>query len=310
MYNIYTSYIFINLYNCILKFNMLKYLLLEVDIVKITLLGTGAVGYPLAFCNCQNCKNAREHKGKSIRKCSSILINDDLIIDLGPDTQTAMNMYDKDMGKIKYLLQTHSHTDHYDENILCSRLEYKTKKNINKIEIFAKSSCIQIMRDRINQIENIDIFTDDGEKKINIQCNAVNSGEKFKFGDYKVKAIHTLHDEDALLYVVSWGDTSIFYATDTSSLTDEALNQLRGIKLDFIFMDHTFGNVDYSFSHLNEKLFLEQLDKLKNIGCIDENTQIYGTHISHEGHSYHEEIEENAMKNGYHIAYDGMTLEK
>ena len=39
---------------------------------------------------------------------ASILINDDMIIDLGPDTQTAMNMYDKDMGKIKYLLQVHA----------------------------------------------------------------------------------------------------------------------------------------------------------------------------------------------------------
>lgn len=86
--------------------------------MKVTMLGTAAIGYPFAFCNCENCKLARLHKGKSIRKRASILINDDLIIDLGPDTQTAMTMYDKDMGKIKYLLQTHIHTDHYDEGLL------------------------------------------------------------------------------------------------------------------------------------------------------------------------------------------------
>ena len=44
-----------------------------------------------------------------------MLVNDDLIIDLGPDTQTAMTMYDKDMRKIKYLLQTHIHANHYNE---------------------------------------------------------------------------------------------------------------------------------------------------------------------------------------------------
>ena len=75
--------------------------------MKLTMLGTGAIGYPLAFCNCENCKLARKHKGKSIRKRASMLINDDLLIDLGPDVQTSMNMYNKDMGNIQYLLQTH-----------------------------------------------------------------------------------------------------------------------------------------------------------------------------------------------------------
>ena len=71
--------------------------------MKITMLGTGAIGYPLAFCNCENCRLAKIYRGKSIRKRASILINEDLIIDLGPDTQTAMAMYNKDMGKIRVL---------------------------------------------------------------------------------------------------------------------------------------------------------------------------------------------------------------
>ena len=41
-------------------------------IMKVTMLGTAAIGYPFAFCNCENCKLARLHKGKSIRKRASI----------------------------------------------------------------------------------------------------------------------------------------------------------------------------------------------------------------------------------------------
>lgn len=74
-------------------------------------------------------------------------------------------------------------------------------------------------------------------------------------------------------------------------------------------MDHTFGDVDYSFSHLNEKLFIEQINKMKNLGIIDENTLIYGTHISHDGMSYHEKVDERAIKNGYRIAYDGLEID-
>lgn len=279
--------------------------------MKITLLGTAAIGYPLAFCNCENCKLARIHKGKSIRKRASMLINDNLIIDLGPDTQTAMTMYDKDMGKIKYLLQTHIHTDHYDEGLLCTRIPYMIMKEHNKLEIYAHPNCLNIMSARVNQYENADLISEEGSDKLKVHSNTLNAGDIVEFGEYKVKAIETIHDikNGSLLYVISQNNKNVFYATDTPVLTENALNQLKGIKLDVIIMDHTFGDVDYSFSHLNEKLFIEQIKKLKDINCVDGNTKIYGTHISHDGMSYHEEIEKRAIENGYDIAYDGLEIE-
>ena len=52
--------------------------------MKLKFLGTGAAtACPLPFCNCQICKDARKFGGKDFRKRSSILINDDLIIDMG-----------------------------------------------------------------------------------------------------------------------------------------------------------------------------------------------------------------------------------
>lgn len=77
--------------------------------MKVTMLGTAAIGYPLAFCNCDNCNDARNHKGKSLRKRASKLINDDLIIDLGPDSQSAMMQYDKNMGNIIFITNTYSY---------------------------------------------------------------------------------------------------------------------------------------------------------------------------------------------------------
>lgn len=278
--------------------------------MKITMLGTAAIGYPLAFCNCENCKAARFHKGKSIRKRASILINDDLIIDLGPDTQTAMNMYEKDMSRIKYLLQTHIHTDHYDEGLLCTRIPYMAMEGHNKLEIYAHPNCLDIMSERVSRYENADLITEEGSNKLNVHSNYLNAGEVVELGAYKVKAIESAHDtkNGSLLYVITQNNKSVFYATDTPVFTENALNQLKDIKLDVVIMDHTFGNVDYSYSHLNEKLFIEQIEKLKEINCVDFNTQIYGTHISHDGMGYHEEIEIKAISNGYNIAYDGMEI--
>lgn len=279
--------------------------------MKLTILGTGAIEYPLAFCNCENCKLARIHKGKSIRKRAAMLINDDLIIDLGPDIQTAMAMYDKDMGQVEYLLQTHIHTDHYDEGLLTTRIPYMVTKNHKKLNIYAYPTCLEIMSKRVSQYENADLITDEGQKKLNVKGNIINAGETVEFGNYRVKAIESTHDikHGSLLYVISLNNKNVFYATDTPALTEKALEQLSEFKLDVVIMDHTFGNVDYSYSHLNEKLFIEQINKMKGLGIVHDKTQIYATHISHDGMSYHEAIEEKAVKNGYHIAYDGMEVE-
>ena len=50
--------------------------------MKIVVLGSGGFGYPLAFCGCEYCSKARELGGKNIRKRASILINDEMLIDL------------------------------------------------------------------------------------------------------------------------------------------------------------------------------------------------------------------------------------
>ena len=50
--------------------------------MKITVLGSGGFGYPLVFCDCEYCSKARKLGGKNIRKRASLLINDEMIIDL------------------------------------------------------------------------------------------------------------------------------------------------------------------------------------------------------------------------------------
>ena len=55
--------------------------------MMLTFLGTAAANaYPEAFCQCDNCEQARALGGPSLRKRSAALINDDLLIDLGPES--------------------------------------------------------------------------------------------------------------------------------------------------------------------------------------------------------------------------------
>ena len=83
--------------------------------MKLTFLGTAAANaYPEPFCKCENCIMAREAGEKSLRKRSAALVNDDLLLDLGPDIMSASQIHDIPLLDVSYCLQTHPHADHLD----------------------------------------------------------------------------------------------------------------------------------------------------------------------------------------------------
>lgn len=87
--------------------------------MKITFYGTAAgEGWPGVFCQCELCREARRLGGKNIRTRSQALINDDLLIDLPPDNQLHSLYYGLDLGRVRTLLFTHSHSDHCYPNDL------------------------------------------------------------------------------------------------------------------------------------------------------------------------------------------------
>ena len=78
---------------------------------------------PIPFCVCQACSDARRAAGKNLRKRSSIAINDDLLVDIGPDIATASFAHDVSLTDISVCLLTHAHADHFDPEFLMSRHE-------------------------------------------------------------------------------------------------------------------------------------------------------------------------------------------
>ena len=71
--------------------------------MKITFLGTGAADW-----------RAADHKDlEGYRRNAAVLIDDVLLIDPGPDVSDALEAFGIDAGKIRYILNTHRHKDHY-----------------------------------------------------------------------------------------------------------------------------------------------------------------------------------------------------
>src|SRR5262245_43509875 len=90
--------------------------------MRFTYLGTAASNaFPEAFCGCANCESARRLGGPSLRKRSAALVNDDLLIDLGPDIMAAAQMHGLALTRVQYCVQTHGHSDHLDPGHFLSR---------------------------------------------------------------------------------------------------------------------------------------------------------------------------------------------
>lgn len=279
--------------------------------MNITVLGSGGFAYPLVFCDCEYCSKARILGGKNIRKRASLLINNDMTIDLTPDCQSAMNMYNKDMGKTKYLLQTHTHLDHFDINHFTS-LDYKyaTKRN-ETLTLICSELCLNDIQKKVSQFDKMDLYNEDYLNKINLRIRTINHGEVLQIDDYTIKAIHCSHDENigAQIYLIKHNGKSLLYATDTPQITNIALQELQGEKIDCVFLDESFGVQEYTFSHLNIKGYDEYIKSLKRYNLLNQNCLVYATHITHDGNPLHDELEQILGKYGYMPAYDGMEIE-
>ena len=75
--------------------------------MKLQFLGTGAADW-----------NPKKPETGEHRWLSSVLINDDLLIDPGPCVLDAIEKFEIDPKKIKYIIVTHRHSDHFNEETL------------------------------------------------------------------------------------------------------------------------------------------------------------------------------------------------
>ncbi len=117
--------------------------------MKITFLGTSAAtSCPMPFCRCDFCEKARINGGKDLRKRSSLLINQDLLIDFGPDIMSASFMHNISTVDVRYLLQTHSHADHFDPSAFGTRFPGYAVENVPMLELYGS----RLTLDKLSQM--------------------------------------------------------------------------------------------------------------------------------------------------------------
>lgn len=277
--------------------------------MKITFLGTAAAeGFPALFCNCKYCKEAREIGGKNLRTRSQSLINDDLLIDIPADTLAHFQQNGIRGDRIKYLLITHSHSDHFYPTNLSLRgscyahdLEEETLHVLCSREVYAR--CTELRARVSKDIANgLDIILAEPYETVTL-------------GTYSITPLPARHAgaELAVIYIISDGERTMLYAHDTGYFYDEVFDYIKGkgIRFDLATFDCTNAHLPSSLegSHMGFDSIALVIDRLRALGAIDGSSKLFVNHFSHNGNPLHSDMEASAARIGCSVSYDGRAVE-
>ena len=282
--------------------------------MQLTFLGTAAAeSYPDAFCDCANCRRARELGGPSLRLRTAALVNDDLLIDLGPDVMSASFRFGRPLTRVRWCLQTHAHADHFDPSHLLSRSPGYGVPNAPCLHLYASAATLDYAaRLLANDCAPRGLLDPETGRFLNLELHAVRAFQEFSAGPYRVLALPATHDPtvEPLVYAVRSGDGCLFYGLDTGVLREEVWTALRGhgLRFNVVVLDHVYGESGSGSDHLSAPQFRQHVARMREEGLLAPGCRVIGAHFSHAGNPPHPELAALAAAHGYEAAYDGMTV--
>ena len=273
--------------------------------MKIKYLGTAAYeGIPSLFCQCETCRKSLELGGKNLRSRSQAIINDDLLLDFPPDTVWHFQRFGLDWRKITNCLITHSHSDHfYPEDIQMIRRDYCHVSDY-RINYYGGDSIYQTLNNIIEK---------EKDKYLDMSITKVSAGKIYQVGKYMVMPLNANHglESTPLFYAISDGTKKVLYAHDTGYFSEESWNYLKGFgKFDLVSLDCTGATQSgWVNGHMCVETNIKIIQKMKDLGLIDDNTKKVINHFSHNGQATYDETYEYVKDLGIIVSYDGLEIE-
>ncbi len=282
--------------------------------MKIQYWGTAAAeGVPGIFCSCDVCKAARIKKGRHIRTRSQVLINDDLLVDFGPDTYAHTLKYDFDMSRLEHVIITHPHEDHFYPDELTNRLSaYSKAPDAPTLVVHGAEETLDSIR-RISDAKPIYKGQD------RILFDIMKEYETRDINGYMVTPLPARHGtKTPFNYLIEDGEKTLLILNDTGRPDASVYEYLisRRIVLDVISFDTTYGfeNVLLKYGVADHHMGLIDNFAVREYmilnGIADKNTVCIANHFSHQGvDADYEKMCEHGENYGFTISYDGMVIE-
>ncbi len=264
-------------------------------------LGTAAAeGFPAIFCDCPNCREARALGGKNLRLRSALLVNEDLLIDFGPDLLASAQKFKKNLARVTTGLVTHAHEDHlYLGNFDMRKPDFTAHLRIPTLRLYGPSDVAALFKEAGADLT-----------EMRIELHTVHAFDRWQDNDYTFTAYRAYHGVgylDALFYSIEDGQHAILYATDTGPFPADTWQALAGRSFDAIILEETLGDESYS-QHLSISSHLEHADRMRSEGMLRPGGRIIAHHMSHTANPAHEKLEAILNPHGIEVGYDGMEV--
>ncbi|MBP3917633.1 MAG: MBL fold metallo-hydrolase [Clostridia bacterium] len=286
-------------------------------------LGTGAAElYPNPFCGCDVCRRARKNHETRLR--ASLLLDETMMIDFGPDVAAASQHYDVPLADVEHVLVTHTHEDHFNSatfSILTMTDMVRPIHFYLSEEGFAwVHAMMELEKEETGSFGQM-LCSLISQKKI--VFHALKPYETYTIGTKTVTPIKTVHrgygtGETALNYIIAWERGIWLYAADTSLYGTENLTFLNAYAqkhgaLDTMIFEGTFGSnaLPQNSGHMDVYQLCRQFSDLRAVSALDDHTRVYLTHINQVQHFSHAEYQQYMdIHADAHVtvAHDGMRI--
>lgn len=250
----------------------------------IVFLGTGAADIPPELEG-----TLRDQFDKTLRRCSSALLDGHILIDCGPHALHALELLHISRTQITDLVLTHLHSDHFDP----PSVRILVKEN-PKIRIWVRFDA------ELPELENAEIRRMPFFKPCAM-------GSTFVTG---FPANHTAFPQHLSF---SFRDgKKLFYGPDGAWFLNDTVYAMKGNLYDVMVLDCTVGDTVGDFrmgEHNSIPMLRLMIPSLKTFRVLSESSVICLSHIAHTLHESHEKLEQTAKAEGWIAAFDGMKLD-
>jgi len=247
--------------------------------MKIKFLGTSA-GWPLPRLGCLD-KICNSKDSRDTRTRSQVLVNNKLLLDIGPDTYFHLSQKGIDPTKISHAAITHEHPDHtfglwdlghiYNGQKIKILVHEATYKKIKQLFFYKEYDVIQIKGQTAL------------EKSV-----------------LKVSFLPVNHTKDSSFGIlIEQNGKQFFWAPDFKSLPESTKEILKNV--DLLAMDGS----ELKVRTPSHQTIEEGIKLAKNLKA----KEVYFVHIGHRTFP-HDELETFVQKEGkqFHIAFDALEL--
>lgn len=278
--------------------------------MRVRILGSAAAeGIPALWCECPLCQHAHKHGGFDRRRRTCYLLDEDTLVDFGPDIFWQVTEFKVDLLKISRLVFTHSHVDHLNPvDLLWRRRGYSVVSR--KIGIFGNEA----IRNRIVKTQIEESATCDSEL-LQVDFFSLQPGQPVEDGDLRLLPLPASHTrrEQPLFYAFSRQGKHLLIANDTGFPEEEAWTLLQGLTFDMVIMDCTDGAhpvyKSNQHGHMGADVNIRFRDRLRDMGCLTDTTICVSNHFSHNCLCTHAQLSAYLNPHGIQVGYDGMEIE-